>query len=123
MCSEGLSRGSFVKVAALCDFYEHPFTDRSDKCSVARGGVGFITPPAATRRAGVFWCAFCLEMITESSAELATTQSAAVLVLERFFCGGLPKHGKIDPEIVFSITFFAAQHSNTNGSVTGRCRP
>lgn len=48
--SEGLSRGSWNKWRGpaqrggcrLCR--ESPFTDRSDQCSVARGGVGFYNP-------------------------------------------------------------------------------
>ena len=39
--SEGLSRGSFVKVAASFDFYEHPLTDHSDPRSRLLGWVGF----------------------------------------------------------------------------------
>ena len=41
--SEGLSRGSFVKVAASCDFYEYPLIDRSEGCSVV--GVGLFLNP------------------------------------------------------------------------------
>jgi len=43
--SEGLSRGSFVKVAGFCDFYEHPLTERSDPTLKAAGVGWFFNPP------------------------------------------------------------------------------
>ena len=46
MTSEGLSRGSFVKVAASCDFYECPLTERSDPTLPAAGLVRFIAQPS-----------------------------------------------------------------------------